>query len=649
MSLAFKTLQLDQLREYPGCGDHSIRGLNVISPLLQSVYLKNYTRAEARKSLENSHDPEIRQYNAFRVQQLQTEAASNPIPSDKQLTSYDALVALSHATPNNLRDSLKGLATAVSQDPADTHPCCDDRSETIFGSRQARIGIILDDDILAIGSPEESDFPEWVPKILGTIGFTRDNLRVWAWNFGAKTDSRQLDVQEENQDFHQRNQYTINESGLRVIILGGKDAERVVTAPLKLVKIKVEVGKLYINGFIETKNEIIIRLYLAPEVPLSSISLSDHAPSAKACLAIKIATLLTETQGIRPHLFRSRVAVGEIVLLRAREQDEGISLGPESLSSVVWAWLYNTGFQRSDLDLIQEIGGSSVSRGILLAMCTAPKCPPKYRGKAMERIPRKDSDLHESFSPYQLEAMKDFHKRLANRKDASMKPGAHENQGIDEDSDFLTSEEAGKDGQCDMLPMIAKECLTQSMTVEDHDPFTFNVPPRASKHARIPFDLRGKIQYCWWCTDSAHSATKTGKETFPSWNDELHQALCSSCAVHAHKEKYLPIVRSRILHLEISCGHFGSVFGYGWQFSAKYQMMTCSPHCKKLLLQRQGIPQPADLRERARQSPAQDGKFRYQDRMLDKLRMSRPLVAYFKETFGLDTSITALGQMYRNR
>ncbi|KAJ5719509.1 hypothetical protein N7493_007087 [Penicillium malachiteum] len=262
----------------------------------------------------------------------------------------------------------------------------------------------------------------------------------------------------------------------------------------------------------------------------------------------------------------------------------------------------------------------------------------------MERIPRTDSDLHEKFSPYQLEAMKDFHQRLADRKDTSMNPGAHGNQDTDEDSDLLTSEEVGEDGQCEMLPMIAKECLTQSMKIEQHDTFIINGPPVSSKHARIPFDLRGKIQYWWWCTDSAHSTTKTGKETFPSWNDELNQALCSSCAVHAHKEKYLPIVKSRILHLEISCGGCGSVFGCEWQFSAKYQMITCSPHCKQLLPQRQGIQQPAGLRESARQSFVQDGKFPYQDRMPDKLKMSCSLIAYFKENlnFGLDTILTAL-------
>ncbi|KAJ5719510.1 hypothetical protein N7493_007088 [Penicillium malachiteum] len=323
MSLAFKTLQLDQLTEYLGFGDHSIRGLNVESPLLQSVYLTDYTKAEARKSLKNSYDPEIRQYNAFRVQQLQKEAVSRPVPSDKQVTSYDTLAALSHAIPNHLRDSLKGLATAVTQGSANTHPHCYDRSEPIFGSRQASIGIILDDEILAIGSPKESDFPECVPKILGRIGFTRDNLCVWAWNFGAKIDLRQLDVQEENLQFHQMNQDVINDSGLRVIILGGKDAEMVATAPLKLLKIKVGVGKIYINGLLETKNDTIIRLYLVPGVPLSSISLSDHAPSAKACLAIKIATLLTKTEGIRPHRFRSRIAVGRLCSYeRASEMKE---------------------------------------------------------------------------------------------------------------------------------------------------------------------------------------------------------------------------------------------------------------------------------------------------------------------------------------
>lgn len=752
LCLALKTLPSDQLKTYLGPGDHSTRGLNVLSPLLQGVYVSTHVRSAARRALALSNDPEVVQFSTIRVDQLKGEERHKSLPSDKRPVKQDIEKAFSDAIDPKFKGKFSGT-TPVHAEMRQSQNIVSGEFATPFGSQNALIGFIfdLDEDIYLDTAEGEKDIPSWLPRSIFKIGFDSSNCLVWPFNGGKTCDMRQYRVQSADPVLCSLNRGIIESSGLRVIILCGKNAEKVaVTSSFQ--RIKIRINNISTDGFLETKSGEIVRVYLNPGVPLSAMSQRAHRPSRKICQAIKLAACLTQTQKIQPYLFRSRIALGEIVLLRLREKTEGITLTEESIPDVCWAWLYDHGFQEEDFGLIKAMGGSIV-RGILLAIVTAPKCPNEFKFAPRARVvPRGHKEKDEKFTKLQLAAMRELHERKTGggeaqplqNDEALESPGggmkstmlqpkrrnprnkgktpqaetATESKGstekeekepatrvsghkpkpkpkpnvanekkppkgssrsimsasqstiapqiianeeecdqpadqrssiessttpvtqkaaLEEDGDLLTSDEiqeALQNVELDPLVLRSLKLEPPEEPVLLINLLEKKVSKGARSVARMPYELRGKVPMCWWCGESNHGFTKTGKATFPSWNETLSELLCSSCSVHTHKEGYLPIVKCQILHFEICCATCGSRVGPLWEFDSRSEQLTCGPCCRK---SSQGLSQ-----NKARRVGKDETSVTYQEQMPNKLPMSPAIRKYFKEKYEFDTTIPAI-------
>lgn len=251
MSLCFQSLPQTQLSMFlAGHQDLATTGLNVTSPLVQGVKLSGNEKEAYRNQLLDSVDPEIRAFPQARKDQLR----KMHWPSvSEQLTATNYQEALAEACSSLAFAQNLGLPFDGSL-PCSREHALDLTIETAiqeaahklekltgstvqlsmpFGSFTARLGIILDHDLLR---NDESD----IPTALKEIGFDRENCLIWPFNLqnhylGSSSKIRRLGS-ETTDILHPLNQNIIELYGLRVIILCGNNAEACIF-PRKCIKL----------------------------------------------------------------------------------------------------------------------------------------------------------------------------------------------------------------------------------------------------------------------------------------------------------------------------------------------------------------------------------------------------------------------------
>lgn len=434
--LAFQSLPLPTLERFLGAGTQSfsLRGLNVVSPLLQNVILTTNERSECRSWLAHSPSSETQDFVKARQAQLQQKKTSalqpcsrRPHPQEIELACRAAISP--HLSSPFVGDKAKIGISINSRQPVDTTTIDHKVARYLdqqgvmehlhalpFGSMtEARIGFVLDFDIFSLNHNRESIFPVHFPSALGYIGFDKQNCLVWPFNFQVPYTPRKFKLAgPEDKFLREINREIIDLSSLQVVMLCGANAERlIVMSDPSIKKIKIDIGKVSLDAFLQIQQpqSVVSRVYLTLPAPLSALHSSDWKGAAMASLAIKVGACLTQTRGIYPSYFRSRVALSELVLTRLREEKGEFKMTIDSITDNIWSWLHDWGFQASDLPRLEILGGS-VSRGILLAMINS-----RWRRKGEHRLaasrprpfPNDNTRFCHSFTQSQHQEMKAFH------------------------------------------------------------------------------------------------------------------------------------------------------------------------------------------------------------------------------------------------
>lgn len=682
--LGFQSLPLPTLNRFLGPQEFSLRGLNVVSPLLQNITLSPNERAECRQWLRFSPSLETQQFAETRAKELQQRqnlslqpSSQRPNYEDIQREFRDQIIPyscpfLTHKDevtgkiPSNLRQPIdntiieKSVAVYLKEQGVEEY-----LQAFPFGSNEAPIGFILDFDIPSLKYDGEnvSALPAHFPSALRSIGFHEQNCLTWPFNFQAPFVPRKLKLagsRDGDTYLREINRQIIDNSNLQVIILCGINAERmaILSSP-SFKKTTLTIGKMSLEAFLQIEQSVVLRVYLKSLAPLSALYSSDWRGGTMVSLTIKVAACLTQTKGIQPFYFRSRVALSELVVIRLREERGETKMTIDSITDSIWSWLHRRGFEESDIARLEAIG-ESVSRGILLAMITSPRRP--INRTPIPRIfPKNKSVFSHKFTESQLREMREIH----NQKTVEWNSEPTDSmKDLSEEEDLLHADEFLEDQKGVILHELALESVMDPMikranvmmvkdspttddtvTVEDSLRTESSVrllqPAKKRTKDTAPLERKGKDLHCRWCKMPTY-----GERTQPCWCEILQGSLCQQCSMLLSNQSYLPICRSQISHLEIFCGFCDSRTGPNWRWVHGFGLPACSTQCYTGI--RQHVKKPEVAWQVNRGEPHQNWA-KFQDQMPEKLPMSEDLRRYFKDEFGLDTSREGLRRMTTKR
>lgn len=138
--LGFQSLPRPTLNLFLGPKEFSLRGLNVVSPLLQNITLSPSERATFRQWLQLSPSPETQQFSETRTKELQKKPSPSLQPSSKrpnykdiqgefyqQITPYLCPFVRDKVTSSNPRQTAsnetsdKEIATYLKQQGIEEH------------------------------------------------------------------------------------------------------------------------------------------------------------------------------------------------------------------------------------------------------------------------------------------------------------------------------------------------------------------------------------------------------------------------------------------------------------------------------------------------------------------------------------------------
>ncbi|KAJ6180016.1 hypothetical protein N7519_010477 [Penicillium mononematosum] len=614
---------------------------------------------------EEAVNPETRQFAEARSKELQQKQRSSLRPSS-QRSSYTEIegafceqikpylcafvrVEATDGPPSNLLSPIgnaeigKDVAAYLEQQGVEGHLWA-----FPTGSTEARIGFVLDFDIPSLECDEESTSQTHFPSALRSVGFHKENCLTWPFNFQAPFVPRKLKLAGPG---HTRlrdiNRQIIDNSNLQVIILCGVNALRMSVLPSpSFEKRTLTFGQASLEAFLQIEQSVVTRVYLNPLAPLSALYSDDWRSGTMVSLAIKVAACLTQTRGIQPFYFRSRVALSELVRIRLREEDGEPKLTSDSITDSIWSWLYMRGFKPSDIPRLETIGGSVSRGGILLAMITSPSRPKEPNQTPEPRIiPRDNPSLFSrKFTEFQLQEMRKLHTQKQAEWDLEH-ANSTKKLSEGEDGDLLREDEVseGQEGvnlNEHVLGLITDSTPPRTKTAKDSrkaepptttkdsrkagSPMAAFQPAKKRTNDTVPPDRRGKDRNCCWCKKPTY-----GKNTYPCWCEALQGSLCQQCSIILSHNDYLPIFKHHILHLDVFCGFCGSLFGPGWKWEPGSGLPACSAECHAGLKQKSKRPEAGQQTQQG---------FRYQDTISEKLPMTAKLRQYFKNKFGIDTS-----------
>jgi hypothetical protein len=358
---------------------------------------------------------------------------------------------------------------------------------------------------------------------------------------------------------------------------------------------------------------------------------------------------MTSTSKIRPFLYRSRMALLDIVIASFHETNGEEEMTPETMPPSIKAWLFTKGFASDDdFKKLEDLGGT-FTKGLLLAMCTAPSCPESEKLPSERPILSKKKSDSRLFTKKQLDGMRSIHKQKG-LEIYSRYPGT----AIVVDSmDVPETSSVGDDYedesiQQNLLDRLSNQCLSDEGSVQSviRDVLSGNVyeniasevqsqltkpPKRGRPKGLIPAHIKELRagENCWWC-DAILDKSRC-------WNFDLQERLYHRCAMTALNSGRLQILKKQIMELKIRCGCCRSLYGSHWNFNSATNLPTCSLRCQSMMLHNDESEYP----DRSDALPDSD-EARYQDQCTDHLFMRPPVVAYFKDVHDIDTSIVSL-------
>ncbi|XHF97297.1 hypothetical protein AWENTII_000892 [Aspergillus wentii] len=389
-------------------------GLNVMSPLLQSVTLTASLRVQAAIGPSKSPDVQIRHWATFHPgQKLKIHKAERP------LFSNDFNSALKTALGNEKEFWLVKNALSMNMKDKQTGTIT---STPFFGTLSAEIGFILDfvavspanDLPLSLGSteaPENLDSKVQLPWSLQGCLFNETNVLVWTSNFREFLPLSARDFSKNSSSFCDESlilnshRTLIETSHLKIILVCGPRAEKMIQAVQKgACRFSLELRGFKYSMYISSGlGAIPKRLFIrCPELP-SQVWSTSSAHTAKLSEVIRFATSVISITGIRPYFIESSSVVGTILGQARRERLGNPMMTVGTLDESIKLWLFRKGIRdESDLRHIEELA-ESLTEGLLMVLHALPRKGPYGQGKVPNAKPQKAEKSAHKQVPFDIE------------------------------------------------------------------------------------------------------------------------------------------------------------------------------------------------------------------------------------------------------
>ncbi|KAL1859594.1 hypothetical protein VTK73DRAFT_7567 [Phialemonium thermophilum] len=346
-------------------------GLNIISPLMQGMFMTQMQKSQQCTAMMRSPDHQIRQFLSFRYQ----ETTRKYIPRYRPWARRDYDAALSDALGSELFESLQlpmhvsNTNLTLGSKKAANHPIC--------GSLSALIGILLGDEG-SRGPDDDQNKQEQsqritLPWVLEQSGFNNQNILAWRHNTATTsslTSVAAMDLTSHHSILEASSAKVVLMSGSRSVeIMRGvwKDAKP-YTLKLRGYSYRIYIARSGKDGF--------QRLFLScPQLPMKSWTI-DGIYAAKICEILKFAAVATNLQEyITPYFLESSTAISAIVRQRALEKKGFPKMTTDTLTPGLKVWLARKGFlEDSDIRKLEELAGSLI-RGLLVLLYVLPRRP----------------------------------------------------------------------------------------------------------------------------------------------------------------------------------------------------------------------------------------------------------------------------------
>ncbi|CAI7584214.1 unnamed protein product [Penicillium palitans] len=419
---AFQTLAPSVLETYFGpCpeGSYSSLGLNVVPPLMQGRELAPRVRREFTKLLENSEDPEIREWPSIRAQQKREPNASeeNLVQAQRcpRLRREENIGALytavrrviefaemdfwpteekvpwapldSQMQPLDLKAWFEVLSKEAALASGDNHYAKSDLAIPI-GTTSASVGIVLD------SVPSHMYGEISLPWGLRESGFSDTNSLIWFANFqkyklipGSFQVSTPSDA--EIGLFSTSTQDLIGRSNLRLILLCGKLAQKVaLTEQDQKHNFTLELQGVRYECWLRLQNNGIERIFVRSPAPLITLW-SNKGPAA-----VKISTLfrfVSAASDIKLSTTFYESALTVALVLRGWDDERSKRIDPlepelVKINPTLRIWLERLGFKEDDdVRRLAECTAGSLRLGFLVLLKALPRA---QRGKGPRKVPQ---------------------------------------------------------------------------------------------------------------------------------------------------------------------------------------------------------------------------------------------------------------------
>lgn len=359
-------------------------GLNIISPLVQSVRMMEHEKAQYSVALKGAGDPQIAAWLSFRQSFKERSKCHMRQPP---WSRHDYMDAFRDALGSDelfeyIKSSCGTPKPNASLSTAASPELIGDAS--YFGSLSATLGFVLDNALATRHSEQMSPVEAnesfaTLPWSLEGCHFHERNVVVWTHDFRPfstlSVDSLKPCTSAESDQIRNKHRMLINAGQARVIVLCGPLAEKMileVVCPYQSYFVELRGHRYAIHvGTSGAAPERILCIQ-CPQLPSQIWSIGgEHA--AKVSEAVKFASLLTNLDGIRPYFLEGSSALGVILRQREREKQGAPKMTTETLDDGLYLWLCRKGFSDiQDIRRLEEICGS-LMQGLVELLHALPR------------------------------------------------------------------------------------------------------------------------------------------------------------------------------------------------------------------------------------------------------------------------------------
>jgi hypothetical protein len=377
----FGSLNSETLTVYFGealGGGYSNVGLNVVPPLLQGGSLSHGPRGLYRGLLLNSPDPEIASWPHYRGSHLNTESSNpweaTPRKPRAQLEKHEyySLVAelctrsgftLPSADALHKDRGTQSFDIASEVEYIEQDLGCPKALLRPYGSVEAKIGFVRDFGMA------EVDADNLLPWGLTQMGFNRSNSLTWIFDFKQMRHQGICDEKKHSEKISYLTERMLRASNVTVVLMCGTRAEHSLTQhpALKLHgPVTRDLNGIDFRFWFELNGSLVKRVYVPSPDPLT-VQLSNCWQHANRITeAIRLATCLTGTLGIRHYFFEARSVFSNLFRQAQEENNGGKRMTMETIDPSIYAWLHRKGFTRDEDIKKLESPIRSLTTGILV-------------------------------------------------------------------------------------------------------------------------------------------------------------------------------------------------------------------------------------------------------------------------------------------